>query len=357
MNKQRKIVAVDDNLTNLTALKNILKPVYEVYPVDSAAKMLDLLEHIDADLILLDVEMPGLNGYDAARLLKSNPARAEIPIIFVTALSDEQNEMEGLQLGAVDYIYKPIVAPLLLRRIETHLSLAEHKRELQALNTAIQKKLIIKIGEVFELQNAILNIVAGMVESRDDSTGGHIHRIMTYLSCLIEALEANNTYFEEVSSWDMGFLLPSSQLHDVGKIAISDAILNKPGKLDTEEFETMKTHVQIGVDAISRMEESTSDSSFFQYAKIFAGSHHEKWDGSGYPNGLKGTDIPLIGRLMAIADVYDALVSPRPYKDAFSPEKAAAIIREGSNTHFDPELVNIFNKVACRFAEIAQDAG
>ena len=356
MNKQMKIVTVDDNLTNLTALKNILKPYYTAYPVDSAAKMFDLLEHVQPDLILLDVEMPGLNGYDAARLLKANPAHKDIPIIFITALNDAQSELEGLELGAVDYIYKPYVAPLLLRRIETHLSLAEHKRELQELNSAIQKKLIVKIGEVFELQNAILNFVAGMVESRDDSTGGHIHRIMTYLSCLLDALEESGVYYDEVCAWDKGFLLPSSQLHDVGKIAISDEILNKPGKLDPDEYEEMKNHVIIGVNAIARMEESTSDSSFFKYAKTFAETHHEKWDGSGYPYGLSGTDIPLEGRLMAIADVYDALVSPRPYKEPFSAEKASAIITESSGSHFDPELVTVFEEVACQFEEIARDA-
>jgi putative two-component system response regulator len=348
-----KIVIVDDSLTNLIALKNILKPLYEVYPVSSAAKMFDLLEHVKADLILLDVQMPELNGYDAARLLKNHPAYRDIPIIFVTALSDEQNEMEGLELGAVDYIYKPFVAPLLLRRIETHMSLAEHKRELQDFNAAIQKKLIVKIGEVFELQNAILNIVAGMVENRDDSTGGHIFRIQKYLQCLIDALMNSNVYCEEIYSWDMDFLLPSSQLHDLGKIAISDTILNKPGKLTNEEYEIMKTHAQMGADAISKMEKSTKDSSFLKYAKLFAGTHHEKWDGSGYPNGLSGTEIPLEGRLMAVADVYDALVSTRPYKEPYTPEKASEILQSGRGTQFDPRLIDIFSTVSDQFADIA----
>jgi len=353
MNKHKRIVTVDDNLVNLAALKKILKPRYEVFPVPSAAMMLDLLGHVKADLILLDVEMPELDGYDAIRLLKSNPNYKEIPVIFVTALSDEQNEMEGLELGAVDYIYKPYVAPLLLRRIETHLSLADHEKELQHLNNVIQKKLIAKIGEVLGLQTSILNIVAGMVESRDDTTGGHIYRIQKYLRCLIDGLMESNKYCDEIYSWNMDFVLPSSQLHDVGKIAISDTILNKPGKLTDEEYEIMKTHAQIGKDAICRMEQSTNDSSFLKHAKNFAGSHHEKWDGSGYPNGLSGTDIPLEGRLMAIADVYDALVSTRPYKDPMSPEKAAMIITDCCGTHFDPELIYAFNTVTDEFAAIA----
>ena len=353
MTKRKKIIIVDDNLTNLATLKNILKPYYEVFPVSSAATMLDLLGHVKADLILLDVQMPELDGYDAIRILKNSSAYKEIPIIFVTALSNEQNEMEGLELGAVDYIYKPFVAPLLLRRIQTHLSLADHERELQNLNNVIQKKLIAKIGEVFDLQTSILNIVAGMVESRDDTTGGHIHRIQKYLRCLIEGLINSNNYCDEIYSWNMDFVLPSSQLHDVGKIAISDTILNKPGKLTDEEYEIMKTHAQIGKDAIGRMEQSTTDSGFLKHAKNFAGSHHEKWDGTGYPNGLSGTDIPLEGRLMAIADVYDALVSARPYKAPMPPEKAAMIIRDSCGTHFDPELVNAFNAVSDEFATIA----
>ncbi|MCL2367304.1 MAG: response regulator [Oscillospiraceae bacterium] len=354
MNKPMKIIAVDDNLTNLSVLKNVLKPLYETYPVSSAAKMFDLLERIKPDLILLDVEMPELNGHEAMRLLKSNPAHKDIPVIFLTALVDEQDEMTGLELGAVDYIYKPFVAPLLLRRIETHLSLADTKRELQELNTSIQKKLIGKIVEVTELQNAILDIVADMVENRDETTGGHIHRIKKYLNCMIEALVDAGIYSDEICAWNMDFLLPSSQLHDVGKIAISDSILNKPGKLTDEEFEIMKTHSQIGADAIGRMEKNTKDSSFLKYAKIFASTHHERWDGKGYPNGLSGTNIPLEGRLMAVADVYDALVSVRPYKEAMSHEQAVKIILSGGGTQFDPQLTQIFgNIVSDQFAEIA----
>ena len=353
MIKNKKIVAVDDNLTNLTTLKNILKPLYEVFPVSSAAKMLEMLGHITADLILLDVEMPELDGYDAIRLLKNDRAYKDIPVIFVTAMNGAQSELEGLMLGAVDYIYKPFNAPLLLRRIETHLSLADKKKELQDLNAIIQKKLIVKIGEVFDLQTSILNIVAGMVESRDDITGGHIHRIQKYLKCLIDGLIDANEYSEELCSWNMDFVLPSSQLHDVGKIAISDTILNKPGKLTDEEYEIMKTHAKIGKDAICKMEETTPDSGFLRHAKNFAGTHHEKWDGSGYPDGLEGNNIPLEGRLMAIADVYDALVSARSYKEAFPTEKAADIIRSSKGTHFDPKLVDAFNTVAGEFANIA----
>jgi putative two-component system response regulator len=353
MNSTKKIIAVDDNLTNLTVLKNILKPVYETYPVSSAAKMFDLMEKVRPDLILLDIEMPEINGYDAIRLLKNNAAYKDIPVIFVSALSGEKEELEGLELGAVDYMYKPFVASILLRHIQTHISLAEHKRQLQELNEDIQKKLVAKIREVFHLQSSILNIVAGMVENRDGATGSHIFRIQRYLDCLIEAMIEQSVYPDEVCKWDMDFFVSSSQLHDVGKIAITDAILNKPSPLTDAEYEIMKSHVLLGADAINRMQANVGASDFLNYALTFALTHHERWDGAGYPYGLKGDAIPVIGRLMAVVDVYDALVSARPYKQPLSPEEAANIIRKGNGTQFDPQIIEVFDTVAEQFAEIA----
>ena len=351
---QKKIIAIDDNMTNLTAIKNILKPVYEVYTASSAARMFELLTKVKPEMILLDVEMPELNGYEAAQILKNNPEYKNIPLIFVTSKNDSMSEMEGLELGAVDYIYKPFAAPLLLKRIDMHLSHEEIKRELQNHNSSMQKRLISKMTEVLGLKNAVIGIVVELVEFRDGITGGHISRTEKYLQLLVDKLMELNIYADEVASWDMEILLSSAQLHDVGKIAISDTILQKPGKLTEEEFEIMKTHSQIGVDAISRMEKKTEDNRFFAYAKTFAGTHHEKWNGSGYPNGLKETEIPLEGRLMAIADVYDALVSRRPYKDSFSPEKSTSIIEKGRGIIFDPKLVDVFLLVSNEFAEISK---
>ena len=351
---RKRIIAIDDNMTNLTAVKNILKSQYEVYTVTSAAKMFELLTKFYPDMILLDVEMPELNGYEAAQILKNNPEYANIPIIFISSKNDALSEMEGLDMGAVDYIYKPFAAPLLLKRIDIHLTHAEVKSELQYLNASMQKKLISKMTEVLDLKNAVISIVADLVEFRDGATGGHINRTEKYLQHLIDKLTEEEVYTDVISSWEMEYLLSSAQLHDVGKIAISDTILQKPGKLTDEEFAVMKTHAQIGVDAISRMEKKTEDRKFFAYAKTFAGTHHEKWDGSGYPNGLKGAAIPLEGRLMAIADVYDALVSRRPYKEPFQPEIAAAIIEEGRGTFFDPQLVDIFKLLSNDFAEISR---
>ena len=354
---QKRIIAIDDNMTNLTTIKKILKPVYEVYTASSAARMFELLEKIKPDMILLDVEMPELNGYEAAQILKNNSEYNKIPLIFVTSKNDALSEMEGLELGAVDYIYKPFAAPLLLKRIDMHLSYAKINNELQNHNILMQKRLISKMTEVLGLKNAVIGIVVELVEFRDGITGGHITRTEKYLKLLIDKLLEEDIYADEVSSWEMEVLLSSAQLHDVGKIAISDMILQKPGPLTDDEFNIMKTHSQIGVDAIQRMEKKTEDNRFFAYAKTFAGTHHEKWNGSGYPNGLKGTEIPLEGRLMAIADVYDALVSPRPYKTSFSPEKSAKIIEEGRGISFDPQLVDVFLMIANEFAEISKING
>ena len=316
--------------------------------------MFELFTRITPDLILLDVEMPELNGYEALRLLKNNGYHAGVPVIFVSSKADADSEMEGLALGAVDYISKPYAAPLLLKRVETHLTLAGKKNDLQELNSTIQKKLLLKISQVVQLKNAVITIVADLVEFRDGVTGGHISRTEKYLQTLIDKLTEEELYTEEIDAWDMESLLPSALLHDVGKITISDTILNKPGKLTDEEYAIMKTHAQVGVDIIGRMEMKTTDHRFLEYAKTFAGAHHEKWDGSGYPNALRGTDIPLEGRLMAIADVYDALVSARPYKVAFPVKEANKIMINGSGTSFDPLLIEVFKMVAGEFAEISR---
>ena len=345
----KKIIVVDDNPENLTAIKNTLKDEYEVYPTDSASKMFDILEHITPDLILLDVEMPVMNGYETARKLKDDPKYCLIPIIFLTAKIDPKSEMEGLDIGALDYIHKPFVAPLLVRRIKTHLSLIEYQNLLEAHNRSVEEMLEIRMKEVLGLQISVLNIVADLVECRDELIGTHLSRVPLYLSLLIEKMVDEGVYADEVISFDMDFILPSSMLHDVGKLGVKESILNKPGKLTALEYEIVKRHVQIGVDAISRMEENTGNHGFFYHAKRFAESHHEKWDGTGYPNGLKGLEIPLEGRLLAIVDAYDSIVSVRPYKPAIDHSVAVEIIKKESGKHFDPKLVDIFCMISDQF--------
>ncbi|MDR1243381.1 MAG: response regulator [Deltaproteobacteria bacterium] len=353
--RRHKIMLVDDNMANLTMGKTMLKNLYEVYAMPSAAKLFELLEHVTPDLILLDVIMPEMDGYEAIRRLKADPVLADIPVIFITSKNDELSELEGLSLGAIDYIGKPFSAALLLRRIENHLLLVSQKKSLKNYNDNLKDMVNKKTGQIFELQNAVLSTVADMLEFRDDATGGHVSRTQMYLELLVDKLQQEQIYTREIAAWDMDFLIASAQLHDVGKIAISDAILNKPGRLTPEEFAQMQKHVSIGVEAIDRIAKKTSEHSFLLHARTIAGTHHEKWDGTGYPAGLRGADIPLEGRLMAIADVYDALISKRPYKQPVTTAEAERIIIEERGSHFDPVLVDVFQSVAGYFADIANN--
>jgi len=351
-NERKMILLVDDNKINLTAGKEILRDKYKTYPIPSAEIMFDLLENITPDMILLDVEMPEMNGYQAIKILKANPKWSDIPVMFLTAKTDEGSELEGLGLGAVDYVFKPFSAPLLLKRIENHLFSESQKKQLREINNNLEKIVREKTAKLIAMQSAVLNTVADLVEFRDDTTGGHIFRTQKYMELLLNKLIEEGIYKEEISRWNLDFLLPSAQLHDVGKIGISDLILNKPGKLTDDEFNIMKTHVSIGVKAIEHIEEVTEGHEFLKHARLIAGGHHEKWDGTGYPKGLAGTAIPLEGRLMAIVDVFDALVSSRPYKQPLSAEEARKIIEKSRGTHFDPLLVDIFSRTVEQFADI-----
>jgi len=360
MDKNRsRIILVDDIIPNLDQGRNMLKTFYEVFPAPSANKLFEILENVIPDLILLDIEMPEINGYETIKKLKADSRYADIPVIFLTSKDDDDSELEGFDLGAVDYVTKPFSGPLLLKRIANQLlivnqtkSLREAHAELKDYADNLEIRVAEKTAEVTELQNAILATVADLVEFRDKLTGGHITRTQHYLQVIIEDMIRNNIYTDEISKWNMEFFLPAAQLHDVGKIAISDLILNKPAKLTTNEFEIMKTHVTVGVDAIEQIMDKTKEHAFLNHALLIAGTHHEKWDGSGYPVGIRGNNIPLEGRLMAIADVYDALISERPYKKAYDHEEACRVIEENSGSQFDPVLIDIFKKVKEKFKQI-----
>jgi putative two-component system response regulator len=338
----KTIILVDDDPTNLAVGSDALDEYYDVLTLNSGARLMRALERSIPDLILLDVEMPETNGYDVIKLLKGKEETRNLPVIFLTAKSDGESELEGLSLGAIDYITKPFSPPLLRKRIEVHLLVEAQKNELINFNNNLKEMVTEKTKTVVELQNAVLKTVADLVERRDDITGGHIERTQHYLKLLLDALKRSGLYEKEVSAWDVDLVTQSAQLHDVGKIAIKDNILLKPGKLTDEEFDQIKEHTVFGEKIIDKIKESTSDQAFLEYAGVLAATHHEKWDGSGYHRGLKGEQIPLLGRLMAIVDVYDALVSERPYKKAFSREEAARIISDGKGTHFDPVLVDVF---------------
>lgn len=339
---------VDDNLTNLNVGKNALLEHYDILPATSAEKMFKLLGRVTPDLILLDVEMPEMGGYEAIKILKSNPETAFIPVIFLTAMIDQESELAGLSLGAVDYITKPFVQTLLLKRIELHLQLEDYNHNLKNM---VEEK----TKTILEMQNAVFELLAEVVEYKDDVTGGHISRTQKYLRIMLDELIRRSIYSEEVSAWDPRLIVLSSQLHDVGKVAIKDSLLLKEGKLTDEEFEEMKKHTIYGAKIIEKIESNTTGRQFIEHARLMALTHHEKWDGTGYPYGLKGESISLEGRLMAFADVYDALVSTRPYKAPFSHPEAVDIIRQGQGTHFDPALLEVFLAVTDKFLEIRRD--
>jgi len=346
---RQTIFIVDDDPTNLSVAANALDERYDVLTLNSGQKLLKILERNIPDLILLDVEMPGMNGYDVIKQLNEKPEVKQIPIIFLTAKTDDGSEIEGLSLGATDYIAKPFSPPLLLKRLELHLKLASQKKELVSFNHSLMELVDAKTKAVVDLQDAMLKTVANLVERRDGTTGDHIERVQHYLRILINGMKKMGGYEKEASDWDIDLLLRSSQLHDIGKIEIKDSILQKPGRLTPEEYEEIKKHTNIGAQIIESIEDMTSKQAFLRYAKIFAATHHERWDGQGYPNRLQGEDIPLLGRMMALVDVYDALVSKRPYKDAFPKDKAVKMIVDGKGTQFDESLIEVFLKMMDEF--------
>jgi len=352
MSTERKtIFIVDDDLTNLTVGNEVLSEYYNVFTLNSGPLLLKRLERHVPDLILLDVNMPEMNGYEVIRCVKEKEETQSIPIIFLTAQSDTESELEGLSLGAIDYISKPFSPPLLLKRIEVHLLVESQRQELVSFNNNLLDLVFDKTNTILELQNAILKTMAELIDRRDHSTGGHIDRTQRYMRIILDKLVKQGLYQRESSSWNLNLVVQSTQLHDVGKIAIQDSILQKPGKLTEEEFEKIKGHTTHGEEIISEIQKNTVEQKFLEYAKVFAGTHHEKWDGSGYPRGLKGEQIPVLGRAMAIVDVYDALVSDRPYKQRFTHEKAVAIIFDSRESHLDPVMVDLFMGIADSFKE------
>ncbi|MDR0832053.1 MAG: response regulator [Bacillales bacterium] len=350
---KKTILICDDSLLILAAAKLSLNQNYNVLQANSPSNLFHLLETVTPDLLLLDVEMPEMNGYEVLKKLKSSLKTKNIPVIFLTGRSDETSEIAGLSLGAVDYITKPFSQPILLKRIETHILLSEQKKQLQDFNDNLELKVIQKTAEIQALQNGLLDTITTLVEYRDDDTGGHISRTQGYVEILVDYLKEKDLYPKEIKSWHLEYMFKATRLHDVGKIAISDVILNKPGRLNEEEFEIMKTHAELGYKMLKKVEEQSGSNDFIYHGQFFALYHHEKWDGNGYPQKLKGLDIPLQGRLMAVADVYDALRSSRPYKEKFSHEQAKEILLKGQGNHFDPVLIEGFLAKEKEFIQVS----
>ena len=332
---QKTIFVVDDSLSNLSLAEEALEKDYRVVTLASAEKMYSTLDRLIPDLILLDIAMPDESGFDAMKKLKANKNHSEIPVIFLTALTDTFNEALGIELGAVDFITKPFSEPVLLNRVRNHIQIDKIIKESTAQLTS--------------LKNSIVLTMSDIVENRDNNTEGHVERIKAYMKTLINSMLNLEIYDEEIRKWDLDSFITSACLHDVGKIRIPGTILNKPGSLTNEEFEIIKTHTSEGERIIEKMIKQTGEAEFLHNAKLVAAYHHERWDGTGYPYGLKGTEIPLPGRIMAIVDAYDAIVSERPYRKAMTHDEAVDIINKESGQHFDPLIVNAFNDVSSLF--------
>ncbi|MBF0187685.1 MAG: two-component system response regulator [Magnetococcales bacterium] len=346
MSQRHKILIVDDIPENIQVLLETLRGEYTIIAARDGKTALRLAESKHPDLILLDVMMPGMDGYEVCLRLKSSPETWDIPVIFVTALGDDQDEARGLTVGGVDYITKPFTPELVQGRVRSQLELKLHKDRLEELVEERTKALHLT-------QDVTILTLASLAESRDPETGGHIIRTQSYVRYLAEKAAALPRFQGQLTPEIIELLYKSAPLHDVGKVGISDDILLKPGKLTKEEFDTMKQHAIIGWEALHTGEKRLGSTSFLKYAAEIALTHHEKWDGSGYPNGVAGDEIPLSGRLMAIADVYDALISHRVYKKPFSHAKAVSIIAEGRERHFDPDLTDLFIEHADAFRQIA----
>ena len=350
------VLVVDDTPDNLSLMSDLLRTDYKVKLAPSGERALQIVAgESKPDLILLDIMMPDMDGYEVLRRLQFNPDTEDIPVIFLTAMSAADDESIGLELGAVDYITKPVNPAIVMARVRNHLQLKRARDFLAHHNHVLEEEVASRTQALAELQDATIRAMASLAETLDNETGNHIRRTQHYVEALARHLQNHPRFKEELTDTNIETIFKSAPLHDIGKVGIPDRILLKPGKLTPEEFEIMKTHTTLGRDAIVAAEsDTTQDNPFFRYAKEITYSHQEKWDGSGYPEGLMGNNIPLSARLMAVADVYDALISERVYKAAFPHEQAVEIIRDGRGSHFDPDMVDAFLALSEEFRRIAQ---
>jgi putative two-component system response regulator len=350
------ILIVDDAPENLTLLSELLKLLYRVKAVRSGEKaLLIALSDEPPDLILLDVMMPGMDGFEVCRKLRDDARTRHIPVIFITAQNTADEEIRGLELGAVDYLTKPINPPTVLMRVDNQLRLKAAGDFLRDQNEYLEQEVQRRTRELAAIQDVTILAMASLAETRDNETGIHIRRTQHYVSALAEQLREHPRFAAELDDATRQLLFKSAPLHDIGKVGIPDHILLKPGRLTAEEFELMKTHTTLGVDALQKAEERLGmDVPFLRLAKQIAAGHHEKWDGTGSPDGLAGEAIPISARLMALADVYDALISKRVYKSPMSHTSAVNFIQSQRGLHFDPDIVDAFLALQDQFRGIAE---
>lgn len=367
---EKTILVVDDNKENLNVIGHLLRPLYHVRVANSGIRALEIARaNPQPELILLDVMMPELDGYEVLRRLRADPTTHDIPVIFVTAMDADEDEEHGLLLGAVDYLSKPVKPALLLARVKTQLDLKAARDVLADQNAYLDAEVHRRMAENDLIKDFALHAMATLAEKRDNETGNHLHRTKAYTEALMDTLKEHPRFKQELEDPEARRrIAKAAPLHDIGKVGIPDAILLKPGKLSPEEFEIMKTHAAIGAQTINEAILSVQRGQaqigeidpatlraldFLEISKQIAGGHHEKWNGSGYPLGLSGDSIPLPARLMAIADVFDALMSKRHYKKAFSFEDTVQLIVDGRSQHFDPDIVDAFLMIKNKFLDIA----
>ncbi|MBT3258149.1 MAG: two-component system response regulator [Deltaproteobacteria bacterium] len=352
------VLVVDDTEANVDILVDALGELYDVSVAMDGREAVETVEAEAPDLILLDIMMPEMDGYEVCETLKADHRYTKIPIIFLTALTEIENKTRGFQMGAVDYITKPFEITEVQARVKTHLSLVLAGRELEMQNEILEIKVAERTKELAVTQDVTIHSLAVLAETRDNETGGHILRTQRYVQVLARRLAFNPKFSDVLNEKTVDLFFKSAPLHDIGKVGVPDAILLKPGKLTDEEFTTMKTHCELGYQALLKAEklfEMESKPSFLSHARDIAYTHQEKWNGSGYPQGLRGEEIPLSGRIMAVADVYDALICKRVYKPPFTHEKAVSIISEGSGSHFDPDVVDAFLEIEESVKRIAAE--
>lgn len=347
------VLVVDDNEENIDILIDALGEDYNVRVAMDGEEALESVAAAAPDIMLLDIMMPRLDGYEVCRRIKADPATASIPIILLTAINDVASKTRGFEMGAVDYVTKPFHAMEVKVRVHTHLSLVAATKKLEAQNDILEHKVLERTRKLKLTQEATIQTMALLAECRDPETGGHIKRTQNYVRLLARELAKKPKFANQLDDSTIEIMQASAPLHDVGKVGVPDSILLKPGKLTDEEFNQMKQHTVYAERAFSQAEALLGRNSFLSTAREIAYSHHEKWNGEGYPEGLSGTDIPLAGRIMALADVYDALISRRVYKEPFPHHKVVTIILKNKGTHFDPDIVDAFMNVQEDFRRTA----
>jgi putative two-component system response regulator len=349
------VLVIDDSPEILGIVNELLKRDYRLKAANSGEKGLRLAaSEPKPDIILLDIMMPDLSGHEVCRRLKADRATRDIPVIFLTAMNNEVDEETGFALGAVDYIAKPISGPILRARVRTQLNAKSAADFIKDKNVFLVGEVSKRAREMEFIQDVTILALASLAETRDNETGNHLRRTQHYVRALAEHLQRHPHFSLLLTRTSVELIYKSAPLHDIGKVGIPDHVLLKPGKLTPEEFETMKTHTSLGKDAIEQAERQMGRSApFLAFAKEIALSHQEKWDGSGYPQGIAGERIPIPARLMAVADVYDALISRRAYKAPMTHGEATAIIVAGRGTHFDPDVVDAFLVLQHEFVAIA----